>query len=99
MFITNAPIADLLLVFASTDKTKGFAGVSAFIAERGFPGFSVGKPLDMMGLRTSPIGEVLLEDCEVPAGNLLGKEGGAAAIFNPERGGGGGCRLADTRGA
>ena len=84
MFITNAPIADLLLVFASTDKTKGFAGVSAFIVEKGFPGFSVGKPLDMMGLRTSPIGEVLLEDCEVPAGNLLGKEGGAAAIFNSE---------------
>ena len=84
MFITNAPIADLLLVFASTDRTKGFAGISAFLVEKGFPGFSVGKPLDMMGLRTSPIGEVVLEDCEVPEENLLGKEGGAAAIFNSE---------------
>jgi alkylation response protein AidB-like acyl-CoA dehydrogenase len=84
MFITNAPIADILIVFASTDKTKGFAGVSAFIVEKGFPGFSVGKPLDMMGLRTSPIGEVVLEDCVVPEENLLGKEGGGAAIFNSE---------------
>ena len=75
ILITNAPIADLLLVFASTDKKKGFAGVSAFIVEKGFPGYSVGKPFDMMGLRTSPIGEVILEDCEVPEENLLGKEG------------------------
>ncbi len=84
MFITNAPIADLLLVFAVTDKTKGFAGVSAFIVEKGFTGFGVGKPIDKMGLRTSPIGEVVLEDCEVPEENRLGKEGGAAAIFHSE---------------
>lgn len=83
-FISNAPIADLLLVFAVTDKTKGFAGISAFIVEKGFPGFGVGNPIDKMGLRTSPVGEVILDDCEVPAGNLLGKEGGAAAIFNSE---------------
>ena len=84
MFITNAPIADLLLVFAVTDKAKGFAGVSAFIVEKGFPGFSTGKPIDKMGLRTSPIGEVILEDCEVPEENRLGREGGASAIFNSE---------------
>ena len=84
MFITNAPIADLLLVFAVTDKAKGFAGVSAFIVEKGFRGFSTGKPIDKMGLRTSPIGEVILEDCEVPEENRLGREGGAAAIFNSE---------------
>lgn len=84
MFITNAPIADLLLVFAVTDATKGFAGISAFIVEKGFPGFSVGKPLDMMGLKTSPIGEVVLMDCEVPEENRLGKEGAGAAIFNSE---------------
>lgn len=84
MFITNAPIADLLVVFAVTDKKKGFAGVSAFIVEKGFPGFKTGNPIDKMGLRTSPIGEVVLEDCEVPAENLLGKEGSAAAIFNSE---------------
>lgn len=84
MFITNAPIADLLLVFAVTDPAKGFAGISAFIVEKGSPGFSVGKPLDMMGLKTSPIGEVVLQDCEVPEENLLGKEGSGAAIFNSE---------------
>lgn len=84
MFITNAPIADILLIFAVTDKSKGFAGISAFIVEKGFKGFTVGKPLDKMGLRTSPVGEVILEDCEVPEENLLGKEGAAAAIFNSE---------------
>ena len=84
MFITNAPIADLLLVFAVTDPKKGFAGISAFIVEKGFAGFSTGKPLDMMGLKTSPIGEVILQDCEVPEENRLGKEGGGAAIFNSE---------------
>lgn len=84
MFITNAPIADLLLVFAVTDAKNGFAGISAFIVEKGFPGFSVGKPLDMMGLKTSPIGEVILQDCEVPEENRLGKEGAGAAIFNSE---------------
>ena len=84
MFITNAPIADFLLVFAVTDKNKGFAGISAFIVEKGFPGFSVGKPLEMMGLRTCPLGEVVLQDCEVPAENLLGREGAGAGIFSSE---------------
>jgi alkylation response protein AidB-like acyl-CoA dehydrogenase len=84
MFITNAPIADILLVFAVTDPKKGFAGISTFIVEKGFTGFSVGKPLDMMGLKTSPIGEVILQDCEVPEENLLGKEGAGSAIFNSE---------------
>jgi alkylation response protein AidB-like acyl-CoA dehydrogenase len=83
-FITNAPIADILLVFAMTDPHKGFAGVSAFIVEKGFPGFSVGKPLEMMGLRTCPVGEVVLRDCEVPEENRLGKEGVGSAIFNSE---------------
>jgi len=84
MFITNAPIADLLLVFAVTDPKKGFAGISVFIVEKGFTGFSVGKPLDMMGLKTCPLGEVALQDCEVPEENRLGKEGAGAAIFNSE---------------
>ncbi|ACH37572.1 short-chain acyl-CoA dehydrogenase [Citrifermentans bemidjiense Bem] len=83
-FITNAPIADLLLVFAVTCKEKGFAGVSAFIVERGFPGFSTGQPLETMGLRTCPLGEVFLEECEVPEENRLGQEGSGAAIFNSE---------------
>ena len=84
MFITNAPIADVLLVFAVTDPHKGFAGISAFIVEKGSPGFAVGKPLEMMGLKTCPVGEVVLNDCEVPEENLLGREGAGSAIFNSE---------------
>jgi len=84
MFVSNAPIADILLVFAVTDQSKGFAGISAFIVEKDYPGFSVGRPLDKMGLRTSPTGEVILQDCGVPIVNRLGKEGAGAAIFNSE---------------
>ncbi|MEH0020145.1 MAG: acyl-CoA dehydrogenase family protein [Desulfobacter sp.] len=84
IFITNAPIADFLIVFAVTDPSKKFAGISAFIVEKNFPGFSVGEPIEMMGLRTSPIGEVILNNCEVPAANLLGKEGAGHSIFNSE---------------
>lgn len=84
MFITNAPIADVLLVFATTAPEKKFAGISAFIVEKHFPGFSVGKPLEMMGLKTCPIGEVIFEECEIPEENRLGKEGAGSAIFNAE---------------
>ncbi len=84
IFITNAPIADILLVFAVTNEQKKFGGVSAFIVEKGFPGFSVGKPFSLMGLRSCPIGEVILQDCEVPAENRLGSEGAGSAIFNSE---------------
>ncbi len=98
-FITNAPIANLLLVFAVTDKTKKFAGISAFIVEKDFPGFSVGKPLDMMGLRTCPVGEVFLQDCEVPEENRLGKEGAGSAIFNSEMELERGCLFATHLGA
>ena len=84
VFITNAPIADVLLVFAVTNPHKRFGGVSTFLVEKGRPGMSVSKPFDMMGLRTCPLGEVVLEDCEVPAENRLGPEGGGSAIFNSE---------------
>jgi len=84
MFITNAPIADVLLIFARTGERKGFAGVTAFIVEKTFPGFSVGNPLEKMGLRTVPTAEVILRDCEVPETNRLGKEGQGAFIFNSE---------------
>lgn len=98
-FITNAPIANILLVFAVTDKTKKFAGISAFIVEKDFSGFSVGKPLDMMGLRTCPVGEVIFQDCEVPEENRLGKEGAGSAIFNSEMELERGCLFATHLGA
>jgi alkylation response protein AidB-like acyl-CoA dehydrogenase len=82
IFITNAPIADLFVVFASTDRSKGFAGLSAFIVERDAPGLTIGRPFDKMGLRTSPMSELVFSDCRVSATNLLGKPGGGMAIFN-----------------
>jgi alkylation response protein AidB-like acyl-CoA dehydrogenase len=84
IFISNAPIADVLLVFAVTDKTKGFGGVSAFLVEKGTPGFAIGKSIDKLGLKSSPMSEVVLDDCQVPAENLLGREGAGSAIFNAE---------------
>ncbi|WP_246525368.1 acyl-CoA dehydrogenase family protein [Geomobilimonas luticola] len=83
-FITNAPLADILLVFAVTDTTKKFAGLTVFMVEKTFPGFSVGKCEELMGLKTCPLGEVILQDCEVPEENRLGGEGAGAAIFNSE---------------
>ncbi|MFC1658431.1 acyl-CoA dehydrogenase family protein [Candidatus Omnitrophota bacterium] len=81
-FISNAPIADVFIVFAKTDKSKGFMGVTAFIVEKDFPGIKVSKEIEKMGLRTSPMAEVVLEDCKVPVENRLGKEGNGATIFN-----------------
>jgi alkylation response protein AidB-like acyl-CoA dehydrogenase len=80
--ITNAPIADAVLVFATVDRSKGIQGISAFIVEKGTLGFTVGRKLDKMGLRTSPMGEVVLEDCEVPEENRLGPIGAGVVIFN-----------------
>ena len=83
-FITNAPIANLLIVFTVTDKSKGFAGITAFIVEKDIPGLTVSKDMDKMGLRTCPLGYLVFENCEVPEENLLGREGAGAAIFNSE---------------
>lgn len=80
-FITNAPVADIFLVFARTDPAKGFAGLSAFIVERNTPGLSVGGPTHKMGLRTSPMGELSLDGCVVPDANLLGAPGAGSTIF------------------
>ena len=80
-FITNAPVADMVIVFANLDPSKGAAGVSAFIVDKGTPGFSISRKLHKMGLRTSPMAELALVDVEVPVENLLGKEGGGPAIF------------------
>lgn len=81
MFITNAPIADVFLVYAKTDPEKGFKGISAFIVQRDFPGLSTSKKLDKMGHRGSPTGEVFFDECLVPVENLLGQENGGIAIL------------------
>lgn len=74
MFITNGPVADVAVVYAKTDPEAGPKGISAFIVEKGTPGFSTGKILKKMGVRGSPTSELIFEDCEVPAENLLGEE-------------------------
>jgi alkylation response protein AidB-like acyl-CoA dehydrogenase len=81
-FVTNAPIADLFVVFAATDPGEGIGAISAFLVDRETPGLTVGAPLHKMGLRTSPMGEVFLSDCEVPEESLLGARGTGVALFN-----------------
>ncbi|EOD00177.1 acyl-CoA dehydrogenase [Caldisalinibacter kiritimatiensis] len=75
VFITNGGQADVYIVFAMTDKSKGTRGISAFIVEKDFPGFSIGKIEDKMGIRASATAELIFENCKVPKENLLGKEG------------------------
>ena len=75
IFITNGYVADVFVVFAMTDKSKGTRGISAFIVESSFPGFSVGKHEEKMGLHGSPTAEIVFTDCIVPKENLLGQEG------------------------
>jgi len=81
IFVTNAPVADLFVIFGTVSKARGFMGITAFLVERGTPGLSVGQPIQKMGLRTSPFAEVVLSDCEVRAENRLGAEGNGATIF------------------
>jgi len=82
LYITNAPVSDVVLVFAVDPGKPKVAAISAFLVEKGTPGFTVTRGLDKMGLRTSPMGEVVFDDCYVPAGHRVGREGAGMAIFN-----------------
>ena len=75
LWITNAREADLFIVFATVDPSAGHRGVTAFLVERGFPGFAVGKKEDKLGIRASSTCELLLDDCQVPEENVLGEIG------------------------
>jgi alkylation response protein AidB-like acyl-CoA dehydrogenase len=75
LWITNAAESSLFIVFANVDPDKGYKGITAFLVERSFPGFSVGKKEDKLGIRASSTCELILEDCEVPAENVLGEVG------------------------
>lgn len=81
-FVANAPMADVFVIFASLDRDRGFAGISAFLVDRDAPGLTVGSPFAKMGLRTSPASELTFADVEVPADALLGLPGGGMAVFN-----------------
>ncbi|HSF80396.1 MAG TPA: acyl-CoA dehydrogenase family protein [Anaerolineales bacterium] len=82
MFVTNAPVADLAVVFATVDPARGMWGITAFVVEKGTPGFTISRNIDKMGLRTSPMGELILQDCFIPEGNRIGPEGAGSRIFN-----------------
>jgi alkylation response protein AidB-like acyl-CoA dehydrogenase len=98
MFVTNAPHADLFVVFATTNARRKMWGVTGFLLERGTKGLSVSPPISKLGLTTSPMAEVILEDCEVPAENMLGKPGQGATIFSHSMGWERSCILASTVG-
>ena len=81
MWITNGPSADTLIVYAKTDPDAGSRGITAFLVERGFKGFSIAQKLDKLGMRGSETGELVFADCEVPEENVLGKPGEGVRIL------------------
>lgn len=82
IWVTNAPVADLFVVYATLDPGRGVMGICGFIIEKDTPGLSVGAKLDKMGLRTSPMAEIFFKDCRVPVTARLGREGFGAEVFN-----------------
>lgn len=81
-FITNAPVADVFVVLAQAGDIGDVGGLCAFIVERDLPGVSVGEPFEKLGLSSSPMGEVVLDGCRVPADAMLGGQGAGMAVFN-----------------
>ncbi|QPT39058.1 Acyl-CoA dehydrogenase, short-chain specific [Oligella ureolytica] len=81
MWITNGPNADTLVVYAKTDPNAGPKGITAFIIEKDFPGFSVAQKLDKLGMRGSHTGELVFQDCEVPEENILGQLNGGVKVL------------------
>jgi isovaleryl-CoA dehydrogenase len=81
LWITNGPQADTIVVYAKTDPQAGARGITAFIVEKNFPGFSVAQKLDKLGMRGSETGELVFRDCEVPDENVLGAEGQGARVL------------------
>lgn len=97
-FVSEAPAADLFVVFATIDRHKGALGLTAFVLEKDTPGFTVGKQIEKMGLRTSPMAELIFDNCRVPVANRLGREGRAVQIFNDSMEWERGCILASNIG-
>ncbi len=99
IFVSNGSEADVVVAFATVDRTKGPAGVSAFLVEKTFPGLTVGRKLEKMGLRTSPMAELFFDDCEVPVENRLGNEGAGPSLFTHAMTWERGCILASAVGS
>ena len=81
-FVTNAPVSDMFIVYAKTDTSKSFFGVSCFIVERNTKGFTVGNKIEKMGLRTSLMSDIAFNDCKVPRSNMIGGENQGGIIFS-----------------
>jgi isovaleryl-CoA dehydrogenase len=81
MWITNGPDADTLVVYAKTDPEAGSRGITAFLIEKGMPGFSCAQKLDKLGMRGSNTGELVFQDCEVPESHILGRIGGGVNVL------------------
>jgi isovaleryl-CoA dehydrogenase len=81
MWITNGPVSETFVIYAKTDPSAGARGITAFIVERDFPGFSTAQKLDKLGMRGSDTSELVFEDCEVPAENVLGSVGGGVNVL------------------
>jgi isovaleryl-CoA dehydrogenase len=81
ILITNGPIADTLVIYAKTDRTAGARGITAFIVEKGFKGFSPAQKLDKLGMRGSDTSELVFQDCEVPEENVLGAVGNGVNVL------------------
>ncbi|MEP6833604.1 MAG: acyl-CoA dehydrogenase family protein [Gemmatimonas sp.] len=97
-FVSNAPEADFFIIFATIEREKGVLGITGFLVDRDTPGLRVGKPIEKMGLKTSPMAEVFLEGCFVSDDSRLGREGRAASIFNDSMEWERGCLLASEVG-
>ena len=80
-YVTNGPVADVFVVYATSDPGRGFLGISAFVVPRDTPGLIVGEPFDKLGLHTSPISSIYCEDCRIPASYRLGRPGRGAGVF------------------
>jgi hypothetical protein len=98
-FVTNAPVADVFIIFATVDRNRGMWGVTAFLVDKGTEGLTTGPKLDKLGLTTSPTSEVFLEDCEIPPEHVLGRVGQGATIFNHSMAWERSCILGSTVGA
>jgi alkylation response protein AidB-like acyl-CoA dehydrogenase len=97
-FVTNAPVADLFVAYATVNPELGPMGITGFIIERDTPGLQISRKLEKMGLRTSPMAEVIFQDCRVPVAQRLGREGRGVAVFESSMEWERGCILASCLG-
>ncbi len=97
-FVTNAPVAGLIVAYATLNPALGPMGITAFLVERAAPGLVIGKHLEKMGLRTSPMAEVFFDNCRIPVTQRLGREGRGVAVFESSMEWERGCILANCLG-